>query len=412
MARREYEILRRSDKEIIKALREIKKDLGGSDDAKLHAWIENIAFSTRIGAIEEAKGFSTLLKSEGTVASKFQLQITTIGGASLTVERKVDSEKVLIDFPDQLDLETATLFILAVQKHLTGIENSTSVRKALGKELSDFFSRRELAVGQLEALTQRLIEQNENYRSKIDEDLRAAKNTLEVEKQTFLETNAAQYAEKLAALVQEREALEKREQELDDRGSRHVRRDIRKQFLEKLATREKSFALSKTTNEKRGLIHRLFGLLILGGLALAVYGATAVHASNDPLSYVKLALGVFGATSATIYYIRWSDLWFRQHADEEFRLQRLALDFDRASWVVEMALEWKDEKDQAIPPELLERLTAQLFEPTAASQDSRHPAEEFAANLLGAGSSLKLNLPNGQGELTLDRKAIHRATRQ
>ena len=83
-----------------------------------------------------------------------------------------------------------------------------------------------------------------------------------------------------------------------------------------------------------------------------------------------------GIAATIIFYIRWNDSWFRQHADEEFQLKRFELDIDRASWVVEMALEWKDEKGTEIPEELIERFTENLFKDQNIFESAKHPSEE------------------------------------
>jgi hypothetical protein len=120
---------------------------------------------------------------------------------------------------------------------------------------------------------------------------------------------------------------------------------------------------------------------------------------------LKLGLGAMAFAATAIYYIRWNDHWFRQHADEEFRLKRLELDIDRASWIVEMALEWQDEKGTAIPEELIDRLTTGLFSDSTRLDAPRHPNEDLSDALLGASSGLTMNVP-GMGELKLDRKGI------
>ncbi|MBA2434065.1 MAG: hypothetical protein H0V54_03085 [Chthoniobacterales bacterium] len=112
-----------------------------------------------------------------------------------------------------------------------------------------------------------------------------------------------------------------------------------------------------------------------------------------------------GLIATIVFYIRWNDRWFRSHADEEFRLKRLDLDVDRASWVVEMALEWKDEEGKQIPSGLLDRLTTNLFKIDDPGEQVRHPTEDLASALLGASSALKLQIP-GVGEASLNRKGI------
>ena len=118
-------------------------------------------------------------------------------------------------------------------------------------------------------------------------------------------------------------------------------------------------------------------------------------------------MGAIALVALVIYYIRWNDLWFRQHADEEFRLKRLDLDIDRASWVVEMALEWSAEKNTGIPQELIDRLTRNLFEGGGLSGEAKHPSQDLASALLGASSGLCIRVP-GLGEIQLDRRGIRR----
>jgi hypothetical protein len=135
-----------------------------------------------------------------------------------------------------------------------------------------------------------------------------------------------------------------------------------------------------------------------------------VHlSSSESVQIIYLRLGVtFAAIVATfILYIRWSDLWFRQHADEEFRLKRLSLDVDRASWVVETAMEWQQQNNGPIPAQLLEQLSRNLFATGPTAAPVRHPVEDLAAAALAASSSLRLNLP-GVGEATLTRRGVQR----
>ena len=92
-----------------------------------------------------------------------------------------------------------------------------------------------------------------------------------------------------------------------------------------------------------------------------------------------------------------------RHADEEFRTKRFELDVDRASWLVEMALEWKDEKGTEIPKELLDRLSVNLFDKANETANATHPSEDILSALLSASAELNLNVP-GIGTVRLDRK--------
>jgi hypothetical protein len=120
-------------------------------------------------------------------------------------------------------------------------------------------------------------------------------------------------------------------------------------------------------------------------------------------------MSLIGLAAALVFYIRWNDNWFRQHADEEFRLKRLELDIDRASWVVEMALEWQEEKGSIIPQELIDRLTSNLFIDQDRRAPPKHPSEDLASAIVAASSGLTLRIP-GIGEVTLDRRGVRRFT--
>lgn len=126
--------------------------------------------------------------------------------------------------------------------------------------------------------------------------------------------------------------------------------------------------------------------------------------------YFKLPAATLATVAAIVYYIRWNDHWFKRHADEEFNIKRFELDVDRASWVVEMAMEWKDEKGSEIPKGLVDRLTANLFESTPEESSPRHPSEDLASALLGASSELSMNVP-GVGDIKLDRKGTRQFKR-
>ncbi|WP_447599975.1 hypothetical protein [Nitrospira sp. Nam80] len=88
--------------------------------------------------------------------------------------------------------------------------------------------------------------------------------------------------------------------------------------------------------------------------------------------------------AAIIFYIRWNNEWFSLHSNEEFRLMRLDLDIDRASWVFEMASEWKDDKGSELPADLIDKLSRNLFVQDAGNnRHPKHPSEDLASALWG-----------------------------
>ena len=92
-------------------------------------------------------------------------------------------------------------------------------------------------------------------------------------------------------------------------------------------------------------------------------------------------------------------------AREELRQKQFELDIDRASWLVEMALEWDTEKKTDIPEQLLQRLSHNLFEAQAERSDAGMTAADTLASAMLRGA-VKAKVPLGSGELEFDRKGM------
>ena len=111
-----------------------------------------------------------------------------------------------------------------------------------------------------------------------------------------------------------------------------------------------------------------------------------------------------------LFLIKWQNRWFEQHSTAEFHLKKLELDMERASWVVETALEWSSANATAVPMpnELLQSLTKNLF--SEAKEDTVqliHPADQLASALLGSASGIKLK--TGNTEIQIDPKKLSKA---
>ena len=182
----------------------------------------------------------------------------------------------------------------------------------------------------------------------------------------------------------------------------------------KISRRSQKFTLTAATQRKRLPVHVLFVLLLLatGGLMARslLFPSTAAPGIMLWIEVARLPLGILGFTLTAVFYIRWNDRWFRQHADQEFRLQQLALDVDRAGYATEMLLEWQEEKRAELPAVLVDRLTAGLVTDQTTIARARHPAEDVTGALLKASSGVRIDLP-GIGEVTLTGRQIRKLDR-
>lgn len=306
-----------------------------------------------------------------------------------------------------------------LRKRLRALNYSESLSVVLGKELREYYEIRESEVSKLESVIanaqERVLQESVSLRGKLEEEFQARARRLE-EEVAGLRTGLQEDVKHRKRELDEREAaLAKRLEEVDDRDARHVRRRIRQDLKEEFARRSQKFELTLGTRAlRRPIDYFTLCLIILFGFGFVGYSAVSLGrlfgATVQPLADL-VSLGVkqlfFGAAfgSTSLFYIRWKNQWFQRHAQEEFRLKRLELDFDRASWIVEMALEWRDEKGGELPPELLERLTNRIFDDSEEKSSNLHPLDQLATAIFGASAAATIKLPGG-GELQLDRKSI------
>lgn len=309
----------------------------------------------------------------------------------------------------------------ATKEHLKELKSEDSLG-LLGPQLQHHYETREAELARLESAIARgateFAEQVAATHAKLEDEFSKRRAQLETTAREQRERDKQASDERSKAIDAREEELKKRIADIDDRDSRHVRRQIRADIKQALAKRAEKFELTAGTKLLRRPLQRFcVVLLAMLGLAILFYSVIAAVDLFDTASHradswsfgwlVLARIALFGVAfaSTAIFYIRWNNRWFEQHASEEFQLKRLELDLDRASWVVEMAMEWKSEKGTEIPPHLLDRLTANLFAATSVEPQPLHPADQLASALLGSASEATIKIPGGS-EVKLDRKGL------
>jgi hypothetical protein len=217
---------------------------------------------------------------------------------------------------------------------------------------------------------------------------------------------------KLAELDVERQKLRDREAALDDRDNTHVRRDIRREFKVHLASYREKFTLTKGTQQLRRPIHLAMWAVLVSLIGGIYFFISLGPPSSDTFAYLLYLLKPLTLTLAAIgfftWYLRWMTSWSDRHAEAEFRLKQLELDMDRASWVVETALEWRQHEGTPIPNHLLESVSRNLFALSDAhDQESINPVDQLASALLGKAARARLNI--GGNQLEFERRALKKA---
>lgn len=366
------------------------------------------------GELEKNAGLQEVLAQGLRVFPNLSFRFPT--GYSVGIQRPPEPnslfDKVSVNPRGQADPTEFAKLIAAVQR-VTGASSLLNVGNLLGPAATQHFEAREIALARLEKMAAGLLEEMEEGRRRRDREFEAKSRELEArleQSRQELEAAAKARQDELDRRAAELEALRK---ELDDRAAKHARRQHYKDIKEKFKNWSEKFNVTEGTSRLRSSVFwfTLVLLLLFGGLAgvFLLQSFTTEDTTLRIAAVVKQVAFTALFVSTAYFFIRWNNQWFQRHADEEFRLKRMELDIDRASWFVEMAFEWKDEKGEEIPPEVIERLTQGLF--THQSTDHAvEPADSLAHMLLGA-ARFKVKLPDGT-EAEYDRKAIERLIRK
>jgi hypothetical protein len=363
-----------------------------------------------------------ILAADGHMVRTFAFRFSK-ASLSLTVTRPDQPlrDQVTIDFsplnnkPQGISREQALRLTSAAKKIFKEIKSQDQL-ELFGMQVREHYDVREANLAALEATLARILaEFGENaakQRAELENEFERRRQDIENETQALRAQLASESARRNQELDQRDAELKTRVAAVDDREAKHVRRKIREDMQRELAKRAESFQLTEGTRRLRSPVF-WFALLLLAtfGIGLAFYSWETLRflGTDNTAALIAVALrqaaAAAGFGTTAVFFIRWNNRWFEQHASEEFKLKRLALDLDRASWVVELVSEWKEEKGTEIPVDLLHRLTANLFHDTSREEQALHPADQLATALLGTSAEVSIALPGGS-TLKLDRKSL------
>lgn len=226
-------------------------------------------------------------------------------------------------------------------------------------------------------------------------------------------------AEKEQEIERLAEALKDREERLDLRSERDMRRDLRKQIQAAAATMFEKPDLSEQAKASFERVAKACRWTIGGAvvlLAVALFVPPVLELGLEKVLSAEVIwlvwsmriLGGITLAAALIYYVSSLSAWSRQVSSIEMRSKQFALDIDRASWLVEMALEYEKE-GKALPPAMVESFTRGLFDGGAQGHQSEPPSASLL-HLIQNAESLKVGAAGA--ELTLTGKQIRKADAQ
>jgi hypothetical protein len=296
-----------------------------------------------------------------------------------------------------------------IAKHLKAHTAEAGIGKT--KEQSDLEAIHTATLERLEALNEELLNTTHDYRKSLDSEYNDKKLDLENEINEKQVELSEEYKTKKDKLDKEKEQLEVRRKEVDDKDNTHARREIRRDILKEIKNRQDKFSLTQGTVKLRKPIGyamvALISLFLLGAVTAGIEVYKLIGGDNStPLIIASIKQGLYslGLFGSVLFFIRWLNRWFEQHSQTEFALKHFELDMERASWLVESSLEWSDAKGASIPPELLSSLSSNLFQGGKEAEPLVHPSDQLASALLGSASSIKLK--SGDSSIEIDPKKL------
>lgn len=222
---------------------------------------------------------------------------------------------------------------------------------------------------------QREIESRRAREEELDKSHRERLDALEKEYRERQAASDAQSKERDDALAARERDFKEQVSAFDTHQARYTRRKLLAKIEEVLKESE-TLKLSTETNQKRSIIHRVTGLLMAFSLFVAIAALAMLYNTHDLRLLFPLGAASLTFVSTVIYYLRWNDRWFREHADAEFAAKRYKADIVRASWVAELVAEMGESKVE-LPEQLVDAFTRSLFNDTGPSRVTEHPFDEL-----------------------------------
>jgi hypothetical protein len=369
-------------------------------------------FSEVIGVSKQAEELSdwdqlkqriATFKSDPLFLDVHSVTVTLSGPSSLTYHSQYGDQRwtmVRLDSQDQ-DFAQVRDLVRELKSLLPVVPRSDMGKTAFTEPQLEGFRFAEKVIGSFATEAARLSQDTAKHFGEFVAGVK--QRTLELEAQfqarhseletTFRERQQAVELDHQAKLkeIEERERAHAEEvKQFELRNNTAVRRDLLKEIRNKIEE-QKTIKITEDTLGKRRIIHQICGgTLVLSAIAIGVFIWKVSEATTvDWKLLVPLSTWTAIFVSTSIFYIRWNDQWFLDHAKVEFENRKFSADILRASWVAELFFEWAEKKGVSIPPELVASFTRNLFEGVTA--DSRlHPADQLT-ELLKQVSTLEVS---------------------
>lgn len=433
MAAPTFKIPRQSDRDVIKALQELGKQ-AGIPHPELYIYPYDGANSTYIPFADVKT--NELLK-EVLPMNDATLMSLALSSASPQRRNYVTVQRVGNELFDQVQInldpnqqprltDQQGAKLIGLSKKLLREIRVEGILSGLGsEEVTKYYEAREATLSRLEDMNQQLLYGIHERQNQLDKQFHKKSEDFDQQLAAQRESQQQLFDEQMGAVREREEALKAREAEFETRESKYLRRQHHKDMLKQLGSLSEKFQLTEGTRRLRWPIIAFLAVFLAfcGTMTVLNFLQTSkiLEAAGNDLSKISwphltlLGLKQLGFAAAFLfggwYFIKWNDRWLRQHADAEFMFKQMELDVNRASWVVEMASEWAEEKKVELPSHLIDMLARNLFTYSGEQHEETEAPTDLASLLVGAASTIKVKAPTG-AEIELDRKGIKKVLKE
>ncbi|QCU76576.1 hypothetical protein [Pseudoalteromonas distincta] len=418
MSDQRIKIPRASDKALISCFKDLAKITGVSQIS-----VNALGFAA-IGDVDLDADFpdslELILKKNSAIIDTISLNLAGLpisfhrGGNYQPQEKSGIFDEIVFRRNHQqgtVDNEIIIEAIATINKKLKAFDAKRSLAGP-SEEQAQFDAIHNSNIERLESLNEELVKSTHEYRLQLDREYGERITKLESDLNDKKATLDEEFANKESTLSEQLGELDRKRKELDDSSNTHARREIRRDILKEIKARQTKFSLTDGTNSLRkpiaiAMLALIAIFIVLAGVSVKEFYEVLQGSDINKIiiASIKQAIYSAGAIGSVIFLIRWMNRWFELHSQSEFELKHFELDMERASWLVETSLEWKDAKGTAIPPELLDSLSNNLFSNEKEKIDPlHHPADQLASALMGSASSVKLKA--GDSSIEIDPKKL------
>jgi hypothetical protein len=310
------------------------------------------------------------------------------------------------NLPESVRSQVFVKAMALARKHLRAIDAEASLSGGTDSAWTQYRDAQQAILSSLEETSKsvlvqtnrRLLEAEATATAKYAQLERALTEKFDSEKGRL----ATEHADRMKLINDREEAMKQREQSFNTKEARYVARQGQQKQIEDITKWLSGWNLTKGTTKKWWMVTGFYGLaLLLTGILTFWFSAQSFQILKSAPDLTKIAwwqwlvlsmksiLPLAAFITFLVYLIRWSSVWARQHAEEEFRNRARVLDIGRSAWLLEAVRDAHDNKSE-LPPELFKELSKNLFTYSAGPDASNLYPEAIGEILAQVLSSIRI----------------------